>query len=201
MADTDHTVLIVEDHDLVSITMRSILSAEQTLRIVRTLTVRTLSEARIQCTALALTDVLLDVELPDGDGIDALPELRVLAPQARFIVVSRHDSAAVVQAAFERGAAAFLTKGLPVDEFRERLLQAINGVPVFPEVDDTSGLTRRELVVLRVLSKLAVDKDGARELEIATDTFRGHVKRIMKKLGVHSRAKAVSKARLRRLIP
>lgn len=196
MADSERLVLIVEDHDLVSVALRSILPAQHLVHIVRTL-----ASAREHCERLRPALVLLDVELPDGDGVEALPVLRQFVPDARFIVVSRHDSAAVVQAAFERGAASFLQKGLPFEELRQRLLQAIGGVPVFPEVEDASGLTRRELEVLRVLSQLAVDKVAARELDIATDTLRGHVKRIMKKLGVHSRARAVFEARARRLIP
>jgi len=188
--------LIVEDHEVVGVALRSILPDACDVRLARTL-----ADATQQCAALAPELVLLDVELPDGDGIDRLPALRAAAPQARFIVVSRHDSAAVVKAAYDNGAAAFLEKGLTIDQLRERLMQAISGVPVFPVVEDTSGVSRREMDVLLVISSFKGDKDAAQALAIAPDTLRGHLKRIYRKLGVHSRARAVAEARRRHLIP
>lgn len=196
MDTAPRSILIVEDHDVVGFHLRTILPDMQDVRLVRTL-----AEAQRECGARAPQFVLLDVELPDGDGIDRLPALRAAAPSARFIVVSRHDSAAVVKAAYDNGAAAFLEKGLPMEQLRERLQQAISGVPVFPVVEDTSGVSRREMEVLLVLSSFKSDKDAAQALTIAPDTLRGHLKRIYRKLGVHSRARAVAEARRRHLIP
>lgn len=196
MDTAPRSILIVEDHDVVGFQLRTILPDVQDVRLVHTL-----AEAQRECGARAPQFVLLDVELPDGDGIDRLPALRAVAPSARFIVVSRHDSAAVVKAAYDSGAAAFLEKGLPMEQLRERLMQAISGVPVFPVVEDTSGVSRREMDVLLVLSSFKSDKDAAQALAIAPDTLRGHLKRIYRKLGVHSRARAVAEARRRHLIP
>lgn len=195
--DAERPILIVEDHDLFSMALRSILPAGRDVQ-----TARTLAEARERCIALQPEVVLLDVELPDGDGVERLPELKAAAPQADFIVVSRHDSAAVVRAAYEAGAAGFLEKGLSAPEFAEGLRRAIlDKQPVWPAIEDTSGLTKREISVVHVISQFKSDKDAARVLEIAPDTLRGHLKRIYRKLGVHSRVQAIAESRRRNLIP
>ena len=196
MNTAPRSILIVEDHEVVGVALRTILPDGCDVRLARTL-----ADAAQQCSETTPELVLLDVELPDGDGIDRLPVLRAAAPQARFVVVSRHDSAAVVKAAYDNGAAAFLEKGLPMDQLRERLMQAISGVPVFPVVADTSGVSRREMHVLVVISSFKSDKDASQALAIAPDTLRGHLKRIYRKLGVHSRVRAVAEARRRHLIP
>lgn len=197
MSAADRPILIVEDHDLFSMALQSILPGGREV-----CTVRTLAQARQHCAHLQPAVVLLDVELPDGDGVETLPELRAIAPAAHFIVVSRHDSAAVVRAAYENGASGFLQKGLPAAEFTENLRRAIvDAEPVWPVIEDTSGLTKREINVVYVVAQFKGDKDAARALEIAPDTLRGHLKRIYRKLGVHNRAQAVAESRRRRLIP
>lgn len=197
MAAVARPILIVEDHDLYSMALRAVLPAGSEVRVARTL-----AEARQRCSELRPAVVLLDVELPDGDGVERLPELKAQAPDARFIVVSRHDSAAVVRAAYEGGASGFLEKGLSATEFAENLRRAIvEEQPVWPVIEDTSGLTKREISVVHVISQFKSDKDAARALEIAPDTLRGHLKRIYRKLGVHNRVQAIAESRRRRLIP
>jgi DNA-binding NarL/FixJ family response regulator len=193
----ERPILIVEDHDLFSMALRSILPGTRDVQ-----TARTLAEAQQRCAALQPDVVLLDVELPDGDGVERLPLLKAAAPAAHFIVVSRHDSAAVVRAAFDNGADGFLEKGLSAADFADGLRRAIlEKQPVWPAIEDTSGLTKREIGVLHSISQFKSDKDAARALEIAPDTLRGHLKRIYRKLGVHSRVQAIAESRRRRLIP
>lgn len=190
-------ILIVEDHGLFVTGLRSILPAELEI-----CTAKTLSEAQEQCATLQPSVVLLDVELPDGDGVERLPELKAAAPDAWFVVVSRHDSAAVVRAARENGADGFLQKGLPDEEFADSLRRSIfDNQPIWPEVEDTTGCSKREVRVLYTVAQVKTDKEAAKALEISPETLRGHLKRIFKKLGVHNRVEAIAKARKLKLIP
>jgi DNA-binding NarL/FixJ family response regulator len=146
--------------------------------------------------------VLLDLELPDGDGVERLPELKAAASEATFLVVSRHDTAAIVKAARERGADGFLQKGLPDDEFADSLRKAIfDDTPIWPQVENATGLTKREIHALHIVDRHKSDKEAARVLDISPETLRGHLKRIFRKLDVHTRAEAISEARKLKLIP
>lgn len=190
-------ILIVEDHGVFVAGLRAILPADREVR-----TAKTLNEAHDQCAKLQPSVVLLDVELPDGDGVERLPELKAAAPDAWFVVVSRHDSAAVVRAARENGADGFLQKGLSDEEFADNLRRSIlDNAPVWPHVEDTTGCSKREIHVLYTVAQFKSDKDAARALEISPETLRGHLKRIYKKLQVHNRVMAIAKARKLKLIP
>lgn len=197
MSPSQRPILIVEDHPVFVSGLRPILPPDRAV-----FTASTLRDAREQCAKLQPSVVLLDVELPDGDGVERLPDLRAAVPDAWFVVVSRHDSAAVVRAARENGADGFLQKGLSNEEFTESLRRSIiDEAPVWPEIEDATGVSKRQIHVLYTVAQFKSDKDAARALEISPETLRGHMKRIFKKLAVHNRVQAITKARSLKLIP
>jgi DNA-binding NarL/FixJ family response regulator len=147
--------------------------------------------------------VLMDVRLPDGDGIEAATELVAEDPGVRIVVLSAFIDAALMRRASLAGATALLAKDGDLDE----LLQAIRSseagsLAVNPRLlhqlvresvraTPVPELTQREREVLRMLAEGSDLTVIAREMSISVHTCRGHVKNVLSKLGVHSQLQAV----------
>jgi DNA-binding NarL/FixJ family response regulator len=199
-------VLVVDDHAMFATSLAMALEKEADLTVLGTAS--TLAEAR-SWVATAPPDVLLiDHRLPDGYGVQALPELKRLAPQMRVVLMSAAVDDAALVAAIENGASGFLSKSATVEELVQAIRAAAAGeVLVSPALlarllprlrRDRLGLgtelTPREIEVLEVLS-LGLSNSGiARELGISVNTVRNHVQNLLTKLGVHSKLEALAVA-------
>jgi DNA-binding NarL/FixJ family response regulator len=194
-------VLVVDDHVVFAQLVERALSQEADLACVGTAS--SLSQARQEFSALRPDVVLMDVRLPDGDGIDAASELVREDPGVRIVVLSAFIDAALMRRANLAGATALLAKDGDLDE----LLQAIRcseagSLSVNPRllhqlvresvrVAPVPDLTQREREVLRMLAEGSDLTVIAREMSISVHTCRGHVKNVLAKLGVHSQLQAV----------
>lgn len=151
--------------------------------------------------------VLLDVEMPGMDGVQALQQLKKLGQPARAIVFTAFDADERIVAAVRAGAQGYLLKGAP----REELFTAVRVVhaggsllqPVvasrllerFGEATPTvDKLTARELEVLALVAQGQTNKDIAERLAITQRTVKYHVSSIMGKLGAGNRTEAVALA-------
>jgi DNA-binding NarL/FixJ family response regulator len=155
--------------------------------------------------------ILMDLQLPDGSGIDCTAELKRRVPQAHIMILTVYEDSAQIYQALAAGASGYLLKRTPP----ERLVQAIRelkdgGVPMSSEVAQkviqafrkpegsaarTDGLTLREEEVLELLTRGHISKEIANDLGISLDTVNSHLKHIYKKLHVRSRVEAVMKYR------
>ena len=143
---------------------------------------------------------LMDLEMPDISGIDAMSAIRGEFPDARIIVLTTHAGDALVARALKAGARAYLLKGL----LRKELLETIRAVHlgqkrVSPEVaaeiaehasDD--ALTPREIDVLRLIARGSANKIIAAELSLTEETVKSHIRNILSKLGANDRTHAVA---------
>ena len=143
---------------------------------------------------------LMDLEMPDISGIDAMSAIRGEFPDARIIVLTTHAGDALVARALKAGARAYLLKGL----LRKELLETIRAVHVgqkrvSPEIaaeiaehatDD--ALTPREMDVLRLIAGGNANKIIAAELSLTEETVKSHIRSILSKLGAHDRTHAVA---------
>jgi two-component system, NarL family, response regulator len=143
---------------------------------------------------------LMDLEMPDMSGIDAMSAIRGEFPDARIIVLTTHAGDVLVARALKVGARAYLLKGL----LRKELLETIRAVHVgqkriSPEVaaeiaehatDD--ALTPREIDVLRLIARGNANKIIAAELSLTEETVKSHVRNILSKLGANDRTHAVA---------
>ena len=143
---------------------------------------------------------LMDLEMPDISGIDAMSAIRGEFPDARIIVLTTHAGDALVARALKAGARAYLLKGL----LRKELLETIRAVHVgqkriSPEVaaeiaehatDD--ALTPREIDVLRLVARGNANKIIAAELLLTEETVKSHIRNILSKLGANDRTHAVA---------
>jgi len=151
---------------------------------------------------------LMDLQMPDMDGIEAMVAICSEFPEARIIVLTTYKGDIQVLRALKAGARAFLLKGL----LRKELLETIRAVHagqkrIHPEVaaeladhaiDD--ALTSREIDVLRLIAGGNANKLIADRLSITEETVKGHVKNILSKLGASDRTHAVTIALKRGII-
>ena len=155
--------------------------------------------------------VLMDIGLPDTDGIDAGREILESLPGTRLLAISGLESADVVQEAMMNGFHGYLNKHAPASELIKSLHLVASGQAIMPREaarriatranagpppDGTihARLTRRELDVLALLAQGANSGEIAQRLFLSRNTVRTHVQNILSKLQVHSRLEAAAYA-------
>jgi DNA-binding NarL/FixJ family response regulator len=149
--------------------------------------------------------VVLDLNLPDVNGLDGVVRLRRALPDTPIVVVSSLDEIRVVRAALKAGVNAFVPKHASREEFREAFaviargeihasrmaLEASTPTPSEEAVKRLALLTRQQARILQLVCAGRMNKHIAYELSIAETTVKAHVTAIMRKLGVQTRMQAV----------
>jgi two-component system, NarL family, response regulator LiaR len=150
--------------------------------------------------------VLMDLLMPVKDGIAAISDIRGNMPETEVIALTSVVESTAVIGAVKAGAIGYLLKDIQAPELRRAIKAAAAGqVQLSPQAsayllrevrtpERTEALTERETVVLRLLVQGQSNKEMARDLQIAEDTIKTHVKHILAKLGVQSRTQAVLSA-------
>ena len=197
-------VLVVDDHALVREGLRTLLDAQDDLRVV--------GEAKTANEALALTRklqpdvVVLDVRLPDRDGIEICGEIRELSPQTRILMCSGlADGSALIEAA-RAGADGFVSKEAANAEIVDAVRRVAGGAAVVgsasaqvmfrylriwgPDESKLSVLTDREREVLGLLAEGLTNREIASRLVISEKTVRNHVSGVLRKLDFRHRTEA-----------
>jgi len=207
-------ILLADDHPVIRDGLVAILNTQPDFEIVGQ--AATGSEAVHLAAHLNPDVVLIDIEMPELDGVEALRQIRAARPDARVIVFTAFDTDERIVAAVRAGAQGYLLKGAP----REELFKAIRVVSaggsllqpvvasrllnhVRAQSDDQSEielLTDRELEVLKLLAKGKSNKEIAGHLVISERTVKFHVSSIMGKLGANNRTEAVTIAARRGLV-
>lgn len=189
MAGTE-SVMVVDDHQVFADLVSLALGAEPDLACVGT--AGTCAEARVLARDAGPTLAVVDVRLPDGDGLDLAVELMSLVPGLRVVVLTAYPRPDLVARARTVGVSALLAKDVPLPELLDALRHASPESPVLVELDEPEhGLTPRELQVLRLLAEGLDVRAVARDLGISHHTTRDHVKNVLAKLGARSQLDAV----------
>jgi DNA-binding NarL/FixJ family response regulator len=207
-------VLIVEDHEVLSSSLSVVLDAEPDLRTVGR--AATLADARRAVVATEPDVVLLDHQLPDGDGVASIDDLRALRDGVAFVVLTASTSDSVLVAAVQAGASGFVSKTRGVSEVTTAVRAAAAGEAVIsPEMlmrllprfrgaadaEPTLKLTDREQEVLRLLADGLSNAAIGERLVVSVHTVRNHVANLAAKLGAHSRLEVLSIAMRKGLLP
>ena len=146
--------------------------------------------------------VLLDIALPELNGIDAAGRVRKLLPAARIVFLTVHSDPSYVAEAFHAGASGYLLKRCPPEELHHALRTVINGesyiTPLIPQEDwnerllqrspAPSSLSDRQREVLQLLTRGYSAKQIAATLQISAKTVEFHKAGIFRKLGIRSAA-------------
>ena len=151
---------------------------------------------------------LMDLRLPDMNGIDTMAAIRTEFPDARVIILTTFEGDVEIQRALEAGARGYLLKSMPPKELLDGIRQVHAGKKrIPPEIvaqlaehlsDET--LTVREVEVLREVAGGNRNRDIAEHLFISEETVKVHVKHVMEKLGASDRTEAVAIAIRRGII-
>jgi DNA-binding NarL/FixJ family response regulator len=199
-------VLAVDDHPLLRDGIAALLGSEEDMELI--------GEASNGREALELfrkyqpNITLMDLQMPDMNGIDAIGAIRGEFPEARIIVLTTHPGDVQVSRALKAGARAYLMKG----ELRKELLETIRAVHagqkrLSPEIaaeiaeHATDGaLTPREIDVLRLVAAGNANKQIGVRLALTEVTVKSHVRNILAKLGANDRTHAVTIALKRGII-
>jgi DNA-binding NarL/FixJ family response regulator len=160
--------------------------------------------------------VLMDVHMPDGDGLTALGRIKLDKPTLSIVMFSAFDNPAYVARAVAMGASGFLSKGCSREEllntitkaaagesaFTREELRRVTGALATPRVmaDIDAPLTQREGEVLRELANGQTNKEIAQKLHISYETIKEHVQHILRKIGVTDRTQAAVWAVRKKLV-
>lgn len=149
--------------------------------------------------------LLLDIEMPDLDGVEVAERLRATGSVTRVLAFSAYDDRAYVARMLQAGVAGYITKDKPLSLVAEAVEAVARGegrwfVSVTPPPDDNLPVTDRELEVLRLMSRGMSNQDIADQLDISPYTVRNYVSAVYDKLGVGSWREAVAWAWQRGLV-
>lgn len=203
------SVAIVEDHQMLSDALATLVSHTSDMVMAGLADTCAGGLALVERTR---PDVLvLDVGLPDGDGIDLVAEVRQCHPAVSILIMTSLSDTETLQRAIDAGVNGFVPKRRPAVELLAAIRQAASGEIVMPagllltllsapKVTAPAGRSHEIALTARereVLACLAVGQSGsqiAAALNIAPPTVRTHIGNLMTKLGVHSRLEAVAVA-------
>ena len=204
-------VLIVDDHAMVRKGLISFLKNEPALELVGE--ARDGREAIETCEQLKPDVILMDLIMPELGGVAATRTIHQRWPNVRVIALTSFQEKELVQDALQAGAIGYLLKNVSGDELAEAIRKAHGGKPTLaPEAVQAliqplsdaesmaADLTRREQEVLGLLVKGMSNPEIAGRLVISRSTVKVHISSIFSKLGVASRAEAISLAIQNKLV-
>ena len=203
-------VLIVDDHPVVRDGLRGMLDAQPDLEV--------LGEAANGHQALAAVAretpdvVLMDLRMPELDGVEATRRIRDGHPGVSVLVLTTYDDDTAILRAVEAGATGYLLKDAPREDLFAAVRAAARGeTTLAPSVaaklmrglgrePDAEGLTEREREVLALVADGATNRSIARQLHLSEATVKTHLVHVYAKLGVDDRTAAVTTALRRGLL-
>lgn len=208
-------VLIADDHSIVRAGLRALLGSESSMELV--------GEAAGGYEAIELVEkttpdvLVLDVSMPDLDGIAVTKKVKPKYPGLRILILTLHEDEALLKEAIKIGASGYLLKheaeaklisaihiimrgDVYVDPSMVRTLLGNTVKPAFTQSETSAKLTPRETEVLKLVVEGYTNRQIGEELSISIRTVEGHRANISEKLGLHSRVELVRYAREHGLI-
>jgi DNA-binding NarL/FixJ family response regulator len=202
-------VMVVDDHELVRAGISGLLADEAGIQVVGEASNG--REAVDLCARLRPELVLMDVRMPEMDGLAATRAIKEVQPETAVIIVTMHESADYLYEALKAGAAGYVLK----DARREELVSAVRTVQrgetilnadlasqllrrmageVKQPAQAPTSLTPREVEVVRLLAQGKTNRQIADELVVSPSTVKAHVEHIIAKLNVSDRTQAAVRA-------
>lgn len=196
-------LLIADDHDVVRCGLKTLV-ADTDVQV--TAEVGTGEDAVKYCIENTVDVALLDIRMPNGDGLTALGRIKLEKPELPVLMLSTFDNPTYIARSVALGASGFLLKGCTRDELLAAIrtaakgesawtrdeLRRVTGALATPRLaaDVEVPLTQRESEVLRQLAYGLTNKEIAQALHISYETVKEHVQHILRKIGVSDRTQA-----------
>lgn len=208
-------VMLVDDHEILREGLKSLLELDGTVQVVAT---ESTARAALRKLELLQVDVMLvDVTLPEEDGIWLTREVRQLYPQVPVLMLTMHAEDPIVTGALDAGAAGYLTKSATRNELMQALLAVHSGASyIQPEIAGLvlrtlrsrnhvpeqvgEALSKREREILQLAAMGKRNQDIAAQLHLSVSTVKTHLRGLYRKLDVTDRTQAVLTAIQRRII-
>lgn len=203
-------VVIVEDDDVIRQLFCTLIKTSEDLELAGSFA--SADKALKEIAPLTPDVVLMDIELPGTNGIDAIPLVKKQLPNCLILVVTVYENDELVFKALCNGASGYLTKNVKSEKLIESIHEVLKGgapmssniarlvVSSFHRNINSNPLTPREQEVLELLASGKSYTSIADKLFVDKETIRTHIKNIYVKLEVHSKADAIAKAKKDRLI-
>ena len=200
------TVLLVEDHFLARIALRSVLAGHSRICVIGEAADG--EQGLLMYRTLRPDVMLLDLRLPGTSGFDVLTRLRREFPDARVVVLSNYQGSEDVYRAVRSGAAGYLTKDASGQELIDAITTVHRDFRYLPrtaldrlaERTATTDLTPRETEVLTCITQGRSNREIAEQLHISEKTVRIHVSAVLEKMGARDRTQATIFALQRGLV-
>ncbi len=199
-------ILIADDHLVFRMGLKTMLGTEPDLCIVGE---ANNGEATVDAFRHLQPDcVLLDLRMPNGDGLHALKQIRTLDPKARVLMLSSYGAEEEVYAAIQAGATGYIIKDVDQGELTAAIRQVHSGQSYLPlsiakllaEREPRPDLTTREHEVLQLVARGLINREIAQVLGISESTVRNHTIHLFAKLDVSDRTEAATFAIQRGII-
>ncbi|HEY2938594.1 MAG TPA: response regulator transcription factor [Gaiellaceae bacterium] len=191
-------VLIADDHPLILAGVKQALEEDEGFEVV--------AETQIGSQVLPLVSqtkpdlALLDMRMPEMDGLTCLDRIREQHPKVKVVILSVSTDPELIQSILNRGASAYIVKSVNLQDLPSALRQALEGTVYsavgLPEraVEDEAakavGLTERETTILKALARGLSNEAIGKELWVAEQTVKFHLTNIYRKLEVSNRTEA-----------
>jgi DNA-binding NarL/FixJ family response regulator len=191
------TVFVVDDQDLVREGITALLGLQPGIEVVGS--ARDGAEAVAAAPGCRPDVVLMDVRMPEMDGVAATAALRRLLPSCKIVMLTTFDDDEYVTRALQAGALGYLLKNLPAADLAQAVRLAHAGVAPFDAgvvgrlaagLPAAELLTPRETEVLRLISAGSSNKEIASRLYLSEGTVKNHISRILSRLNLRDRTQA-----------
>jgi DNA-binding NarL/FixJ family response regulator len=195
-------ILVIDDHPLVRAGIKRAVTVEDRLQVVGE--AATKREALVQITHHKPDAIVVDLNLPDGSGLEIIEWSRSRSQRMGIVALTVLDLPEHIRACMQSGASAHVNKSAPIDQLIAAILQSIRAPLSFQSRKLTAalamanvdyGLTPRELEILEILPSGETITEIASRLFLSVATIKTHIGSIYRKLEVKNRVQAINKAR------
>ena len=191
------TLLIVEDYEILARGLQALIGTNSNLGVIDYST--SAREAMELTVAHPYNLYLIDVELPDMNGIELVKSLKTLSPDSAFIFHTIHNELWTLRQMINSGANAIVMKSDDMAELETAIARVLDGNNYFSanfreqceQMEQYQTLSEREIEILRLIAEGLMTKDIAERLFVSQNTIEFHRKRIMRKLNVTNMAQLV----------
>ena len=196
-------ILIADDHTIVRAGIRQLLETQPDLEVIAE--VENGRDAVEQTLRLKPAVILMDLRMPEMDGVQAISQIKTQRPETNILVLTTYDTDADIVRAVDAGATGYLLKDVPREELFRAVRATAKGETVLASsvaarlmnkvrAGGDEALTAREIDVLLLVARGATNQEVAESLHISKATVKSHLIQICNKLGVSDRTAAVTSA-------